>query len=180
VSRIGRMPITLPAGVTVAQEGNRVTIQGPRGALTREFDPAMQIAVEDGQVRVQRPNDARHNRALHGLTRALLANMVTGVSEGFRKRLIISGVGYRAEQQGRNVVLQVGFSHSVPVAPPEGISLTAESGGRTLLVEGSDKELVGEIAARIRAVRKPEPYQGKGIAYEGETIRRKAGKAGGR
>ena len=180
MSRIGRMPITLPASVTVAQEGNRVTIQGPRGTLTREFDPAMQIAVEAGQLRVQRPDDARRNRATHGLTRALLANMVTGVTEGFQKRLIISGVGFRAEQQGRSVVLQVGFSHPVPVAPPEGIDLTAESGGRTLLVEGIDKELVGEIAARIRAVRKPEPYQGKGIAYEGETIRRKAGKAGGR
>ena len=178
MSRIGRMPIALPAGVTVNQDGNRVTVQGPRGTLSRTFRPEMQIVVEDGSLRVERPNDSRTNRALHGLTRALLSNMVVGVTEGFRKRLVVAGVGYRAEQQGKGLSLQVGFSHPVPVVPPEGITLTAESGGRTIVVEGNDRELVGEIAARIRAVRKPEPYQGKGIAYEGEVIRRKAGKAG--
>jgi large subunit ribosomal protein L6 len=178
VSRIGRMPIALPAGVTVNQDGNRVTVQGPRGTLSRTFRPEMQIVVEDGSMRVERPDDSRTNRALHGLTRALLSNMVVGVTEGFRKRLVVAGVGYRAEQQGKGLSLQVGFSHPVPVVPPEGITLTAESGGRTIVVEGNDRELVGEIAARIRAVRKPEPYQGKGIAYEGEVIRRKAGKAG--
>lgn len=178
MSRIGRMPIALPAGVTVNQDGNRVTVQGPRGTLSRTFRPEMQIVVEDGSMRVERPDDSRTNRALHGLTRALLSNMVVGVTEGFRKRLVVAGVGYRAEQQGKGLSLQVGFSHPVPVVPPEGITLTAESGGRTIVVEGNDRELVGEIAARIRAVRKPEPYQGKGIAYEGEVIRRKAGKAG--
>jgi len=172
------MPIALPAGVTVNQDGNRVTVQGPRGTLSRTFRPEMQIVVEDGSMRVERPDDSRTNRALHGLTRALLSNMVVGVTEGFRKRLVVAGVGYRAEQQGKGLSLQVGFSHPVPVVPPEGITLTAESGGRTIVVEGNDRELVGEIAARIRAVRKPEPYQGKGIAYEGEVIRRKAGKAG--
>ncbi|NLD74188.1 MAG: 50S ribosomal protein L6 [Chloroflexi bacterium] len=178
MSRIGRMPIELPQGVTLTQDGVRVTVKGPRGELNRTFRPEMQIIVEDGVVRVERPDDSRRNRALHGLTRALLSNMVVGVTEGFRKRLVIAGVGYRAEEQGQGLSLQVGFSHPVPVVPPEGITLSTEGGGRTIIVEGNDRELVGEIAARIRAVRKPEPYQGKGIAYEGEVIRRKAGKAG--
>lgn len=172
------MPIRIPEAVSVAQEGNRVTVKGPRGVLSREFHPNMTISVADGQVTVSRKSDSRQDRALHGLTRALLANMVTGVNEGYRKRLVIDGVGYRADQQGRGINLQVGFSHPVPVVPPEGITLTVESGGRAIVVEGIDKELVGEIAARIRNVRKPEPYQGKGIAYDGEVIRRKAGKAG--
>jgi len=172
------MPIALPGSVTVSQDGNQVTVQGPRGGLSRTFRPEMHIIVEDGSLRVERPNDSRTNRALHGLTRALLSNMVVGVTEGFRKRLVIEGVGYRAEQQGKGLSLQVGFSHPVPVVPPEGITLSVENNGRTIVVEGIDRELVGEIAARIRAVRKPEPYQGKGIAYEGEVVRRKAGKAG--
>jgi len=172
------MPVELPSNVKVTREGNRVTVEGPRGRLSREFHPDMQISIDEGRLVVTRPNDDRQNKALHGLTRALLNNMVTGVSAGFQKRLVINGVGYRAEQQGKNLLLQVGFSHSVPVTAPEGITLTADNGGRVIVVEGCDKELVGEMAARIRAVRKPEPYKGKGIAYEGEVIRRKAGKAG--
>jgi large subunit ribosomal protein L6 len=172
------MPIPVPGGVQVHQDGNRVTVKGTRGELTREFHPNMTIALDDGTLTVTRPDDSRQNRALHGLTRALLANMVTGVTDGFRKRLIINGVGYRAVMEGQDLVLQVGYSHAVRVRPPEGISFDVERGGRGITVEGNDKELVGEIAARIRAVRKPEPYKGKGIAYDGEVIRRKAGKAG--
>ncbi|MCD6518667.1 MAG: 50S ribosomal protein L6 [Anaerolineae bacterium] len=178
MSRIGRRPVPVPAGVTVQLEGNRVTVKGPRGELSREFHPNMIIKYEDNTLRVLRPDDSRTNKALHGLTRALLANMVTGVTEGFRKRLVINGVGYRAEQQGEAVVLQIGYSHPVRIDPPPGIKLTVERGGRSIVVEGNDKEVVGEVAAKIRAVRKPEPYKGKGIAYEGEVIRRKAGKAG--
>jgi large subunit ribosomal protein L6 len=178
VSRIGRMPIPVPPGVQVRQEGNRVTIEGPRGTLTREFHPNMRVALDDGHLIVSRPDDSRQNRALHGMTRALLANMVTGVTEGFQKRLEINGVGYRAEQQGEGAVLQVGFSHPVPLTPPPGIRIIVERSGNSLVVEGIDKQLVGEVAAKIRAVRKPEPYKGKGIAYAGEVIRRKAGKAG--
>jgi len=178
VSRIGRMPVPIPEGVTVTVDGGRVTVKGPRGELSRQVHPNMEVRVEDGAIVVSRPDDQRQNRALHGLTRALLNNMVEGVTRGFQKRLVIQGVGYRAEQQGKGLSLQVGFSHSVPVTPPEGISVTADNGGRTIIVEGNDKELVGEFAARIRSVRKPEPYKGKGIAYEGEVIRRKAGKAG--
>lgn len=178
MSRIGRMPIPVPPGVQVRQEGNRVTIEGPRGTLTREFHPNMRVALDDGHLIVSRPDDSRQNRALHGMTRALLANMVTGVTEGFQKRLEINGVGYRAEQQGEGAVLQVGFSHPVPLTPPPGIRIIVERSGNSLVVEGIDKQLVGEVAAKIRAVRKPEPYKGKGIAYAGEVIRRKAGKAG--
>jgi large subunit ribosomal protein L6 len=138
----------------------------------------MTIALTDNVFRVSRPDDTKVNKALHGLTRALLANMVAGVTRGFSKRLVIEGVGFRAEQQGEVVVLQMGFSHPVRISPPAGIKLTADSSGRFILIEGSDKELVGEVAAKIRAVRKPEPYKGTGIAYEGEVIRRKAGKAG--
>ena len=178
MSRIGRLPIPLPDGVMVKQEGNQVTIRGPRGELSQAFHPQMSISLSDNVLAVTRPDDSRQNRALHGLTRALLANMVAGVTEGFRKQLAINGVGYRAEQQGEAIVLQVGFSHSVRVDPPEGIPLTVERGGRVITVEGNDKQLVGQIAANVRAVRKPEPYKGKGIAYLGEVIRRKAGKAG--
>ena len=173
------MPIPVPPGVQVRQEGNKLTIRGPKGELVREFHPNMTIAYADGQLTVSRPNDGRQNRALHGLTRALLANMVTGVTEGFTKRLVINGVGYRAEQQGTSIALQVGFSHPVKVTPPAGVTVTVERGGQGIVVEGNSKELVGEMAAKIRAVRKPEPYKGKGIAYDGEVIRRKAGKAGG-
>jgi len=178
VSRIGRMSISVPQGVRVRQEGNRVTIEGPRGKLAREFHPNMTITFSEGALRVARPDDSQESKRLHGLTRALLANMVLGVTQGFQKRLVINGVGYRADQQGEATVLQVGFSHPVRIVPPAGISIKIEQGGQGLVVEGNDKELVGEVAAKVRAVRKPEPYKAKGIAYAGEVIRRKAGKAG--
>ena len=180
MSRIGRMPVSVPEGVVVRQDGSRVTIQGPRGELTRKFHPSMTVTFADGVLAVARPDDSKPSKQLHGLTRALLANMVLGVTQGFRKRLVINGIGYRADQQGDVTVFQVGFSHPVRIAPPAGISIRVEQGGQGLVVEGNDKELVGEVAAKIRAVRKPEPYKGKGIAYAGEVIRRKAGKAGGR
>lgn len=180
MSRIGRMPIPIPPGVTVdIGKGNRVTVKGPKGELTRTFSPDMIIKVQGQQILVSRPTDQRRHRALHGLTRALLANMVTGVSEGYRKELRIEGVGYRAIQRGKDLVLSLGFSHPVEVHPPEGITLTVTSrDGRSLVVEGIDKELVGKVAAEIRALRKPEPYKGKGIRYADEQVRRKAGKAG--
>lgn len=179
VSRIGRLPIPVPEGVEAEISGSLVTIRGPRGELTREFHPDIGIALKDGRIIVTRPSDGRIHRSLHGLTRALLANMVTGVTDGYRKRLTITGMGYRAEQQSDStIVLQVGYSHPVRIVAPPEIKLQVEKGYRSIVVEGIDKELVGEIAARIRRVKKPEPYKGKGIAYEGETIRRKAGKTG--
>jgi len=172
------MPIDLPAGVQVRREGNKVTVKGPRGELSREFASQIDVAVEENQVHVKRPDDTRQSKALHGLSRALLANMVTGVSAGFTKRLVIEGVGFRADVQDSGLVLQVGYSHTVTMPAPEGIRYEVDRTGRFISVEGNDKELVGETAARIRRVRKPEPYKGKGIAYEGEVVRRKAGKAG--
>ncbi|MCR4405479.1 MAG: 50S ribosomal protein L6 [Anaerolineae bacterium] len=178
MSRIGRMPIPVPKGVQVNIEKNRITVRGPRGELTRTFHPDMMVTLQDGHLVVTRPTDQRHHRALHGLTRALLANMVTGVSQGFRKVLQVEGVGYRAELQGNTLVLNVGFSHPVEFKPPAGITFQVEQKTKLITVEGVDKELVGEVAARIRKVRPPEPYKGKGIRYQDEHIRRKAGKAG--
>jgi len=179
VSRIGRMPIPIPAGVTVdVGKGNWVVVKGPQGELTRSFSPDMEIAVEGQQVVVTRPTDQRQHRALHGLTRALLANMVTGVSEGYRKTMEIVGVGYRAAQQGHAMILSLGFSHPVEIHPPEGVTFMVAKDGRSFTIEGIDKELVGKVAAEIRAMRKPEPYKGKGVRYAGEPVRRKAGKAG--
>lgn len=180
MSRIGRLPIDIPSGVSVqVGEGNQVTVTGPKGQLTRSFSAEMSIEVEGGQVTVKRPSDERQHRALHGLSRALLANMVKGVSEGYRKDLEILGVGYRAAQKGDTLVLNLGYSHPIEIVPPAGItfSVTAKD-GRSVGVEGVDKELVGKIAADIRALRKPEPYKGKGVRYVGEYVRRKAGKAG--
>ncbi len=178
MSRIGRMPIPVPEGVLISIEGNRVTVRGSKGELSRSFDQDMSIALRDNQIIVIRPSDSKRHKAMHGLTRALLANMVTGVSQGFRKTLEIVGVGYRAEMREEKLVLLVGYSHPVRIEPPPGITLKVEKGYRSFTVEGIDKELVGEVAARIRAVRKPEPYKGKGIRYLGERVRRKAGKAG--
>ena len=178
MSRVGLKPIPLPDKVEVDIRGNHVTVKGPKGELSRSFDPAMEIELESGILSVKRPTDQRTHRALHGLTRALLYNMVTGVSQGYNKVLEIVGTGYRAEMQGRNLVLYLGHSHPIEFEPPEGISFEVPRGGRSVTVEGRDKELVGEIAARIRRQRPPEPYKGKGIRYQGEHIRRKAGKAG--
>jgi large subunit ribosomal protein L6 len=178
VSRIGRMPVPIPKGVQVDVKNSHVTVKGPKGELSRSFNPDMTISVRDDQIVVARPTDNRQHRALHGLTRALLANMVTGVTKGYRKDLEVIGVGYRAEIRGSNLVLHVGFSHPVEIAPPSGITFDTESRGKNIVVEGMDKELVGEIAARVRRVRPPEPYKGKGIRYVGEHVRRKAGKAG--
>ncbi len=182
MSRIGKKPIDLPKGVSVTvMPDNTVIVKGPKGELKRQFNPDMRIIVEDGVVRVERPSDRRDHRALHGLTRALLANMVQGVSQGFTKELEVIGVGYRAEVQGKKLVLNVGYSHPVEFEPPQGIEFTAErtpAGTTIIAVKGIDKELVGEIAARIRRVRPPEPYHGKGIRYRGEYVPQKAGKAG--
>jgi large subunit ribosomal protein L6 len=171
------MPVVLPPLVEVRIEGSRVTVTGPRGELSREFSPEMAIHLGDGQVTVSRPSDRPQHRSLHGLTRSLLANMVTGVSDGFTKVLELQGVGYRAQMQGAKLVLQVGYSKPVEVDPPEGITLVVEGTNR-VLVQGINRELVGQMAANIREVRPPEPYKGKGIRYQGEKVRRKAGKAG--
>jgi large subunit ribosomal protein L6 len=177
MSRIGRLPITVPDGVDVAIEGRSITVNGPRGTLHRELHPDMRVAAENGTIVVRRPSEAKMHKQLHGLTRTLVANMVTGVSSGYRKALEITGVGYRAQKVGDKLQLNVGYSHSIEIEPPEGITFELENPTH-LAVIGIDKELVGEIAARVRATRKPEPYKGKGVRYAGEVVRRKAGKAG--
>ena len=177
MSRIGRMPIPLPSGVEVTQEGTNLSVKGPLGTLARSIHPEMVIERGESELRVVRPSDEPRHRALHGLTRTLVNNMVVGVTTGFTKGLEISGVGYRAQLQGTKLVLALGYSHPVEVDPPEGISFQVETPTK-LAVVGADKELVGQIAAYIRSRRKPEPYKGKGIRYAGEQILRKAGKAG--
>lgn len=178
MSRIGKLPIPLPAGVRVQIDGNKVTVAGPKGELTREFRPEMQIAVEKGVLRVTRPNDEQSIKALHGLTRALLNNMVLGVTNGYSKVLEVLGTGYRAELQGQKLVLNLGFSHPVVIEPPVGIQFEVNPRTSTVTVKGCDKEVVGRVAAEIRGWRPVEPYLGKGIRYQGERVRRKAGKAG--
>ena len=177
MSRIGRMPIPLPDGVEVTQDGSHLRVKGPLGTLERTIHPEMKLEREDGTLRVVRPTDEPRHRALHGLTRTLVNNMVTGVATGFTKNLEINGVGYRAQLQGTKLVLALGYSHPVEVDPPAGIEFRVETPTR-LAVFGADKELVDQIAAYIRSQRKPEPYKGKGIKYAGEQILRKAGKAG--
>ena len=173
------MPIPLPAGVKVDIQDRRVTVTGAKGSLSREFHPDMKIELRDNQLAVSRPSDERQHRALHGLTRALLNNMVVGVSQGFQKQLEVQGVGYRVDLQGDgSLLLQLGFSHPVRVDPPQGIRFEVDSRTKVITINGVDKELVGRVAAEIRAWRPPEPYKGKGIWYVGEHIRRKAGKAG--
>jgi large subunit ribosomal protein L6 len=178
VSRIGKKPIPVPKGVRVDIKGSRVTVRGPGGELTRTFHPDMTVTLQDDHLVVTRPTDQRQHRALHGLTRTLLANMVQGVSQGFSKVLQIEGVGYRAELQGNKLVLSLGFSHPVEFEAPVGITFQVEQRAKLITVEGADKELVGEVAARIQRIRPPEPYKGKGINYQGERVRRKPGKAG--
>ncbi len=173
------MPIPLPEGVRVEIDGSRVTVRGPKGELSRTFDPDMHIVLEENVLKVTRPTDGRRHRALHGLTRALLANMVTGVSEGFQKQLEVQGVGYRADlQPDGSLEMSLGFSHPVRIQPPEGIVFEVDSRTRVITVRGVDKAMVGQVAAEIRAKRPPEPYRGKGVRYVGEYVRRKAGKTG--
>ena len=177
MSRIGRLPIPVPEGVEVTLDGPRISVRGPRGELSRELTPELRVVRDDGVLRVERPSEEKRARELHGLTRTLVANMITGVTAGYRKPLEITGVGYRAQLVGRRLQLNLGYSHPIEIEPPDGISFEVENPTR-LAVVGIDKELVGHVAARIRATRKPEPYKGKGVRYAGEVIRRKAGKAG--
>ena len=177
MSRIGRLPVPVPSGVEVTLNGQEVTVKGPKGTLSHTVIEPITVVQEDGQLLVQRPDDERDSRARHGLTRSLLANMVTGVTTGFSKSLEIVGVGYRVQPKGQGVEFALGYSHSIQVDAPEGISFTVDSPTK-LTVTGIDKQKVGEVAANIRKLRKPEPYKGKGIRYSGEVVRRKVGKAG--
>ncbi|MED4852393.1 50S ribosomal protein L6 [Caldifermentibacillus hisashii] len=177
MSRIGKKPIEVPAGVTVTLNGNRVTVKGPKGELSREFNKEITITVEDNVVTVTRPSDSKEHRTVHGTTRAILANMVEGVSKGFEKSLELIGVGYRAQKQGNKLVLSVGYSHPVEITPENGLEIDVPSNTQ-IVVKGIDKEQVGALAANIRDVRPPEPYKGKGIRYVGEYVRRKEGKTG--
>jgi large subunit ribosomal protein L6 len=178
VSRIGKKPIPIPNKVQVTLDGSAVTVKGPKGELSHTFPPDISIAQADGQVVVTRPTDQKRHRAMHGMVRALINNMVLGVSEGFERVLTIEGVGYRAEMEGKTLVLYLGYSHNIPVEPPPNVEFVVEERGRVIRIRGIDKQVVGELAANIRKMRPPEPYKGKGVRYEGEQIRRKAGKAG--
>jgi large subunit ribosomal protein L6 len=177
MSRIGRMPVPIPSGVDVTIDGREVTVTGPKGKLSLEVAEPIEVSQSDGAITVTRPNDEGNVRALHGLSRSLVANMVTGVTAGYSKTLEIVGVGYRVQARGSNLEFSLGFSHPITVSPPEGIMLRVETPTR-LVVEGIDKQQVGEVAANIRKLRKPDPYKGKGLRYSGEHIRRKVGKAG--
>jgi large subunit ribosomal protein L6 len=177
MSRIGRLPITVPAGVEVVVTGSHVAVKGPRGSLERQLAPAIGVSLDDSVITVTRPTDTSQHRALHGLTRTLVANMVTGVSEGFARRLELVGVGYRAQKQGNDLVLNLGFSHPIRYTPPEGVTIEVPAPTQ-IAVSGANKEIVGAVAAKIRSFRKPEPYKGKGVLYAGEKLRRKAGKSG--
>lgn len=176
MSRVGKQPVPIPDGVQVTIEGSRVVVKGPKGELSDAFNADLGIALEDGAIVVTRPTEQPRHRSLHGLTRTLIANMVLGVTDGFERTLEIHGVGYRAQQRGKNIEIAAGFSHAVNFEAPNGIELAVET-PTVLHVRGIDKQLVGETAARIRRVRPPEPYKGKGIRYRGEQVRRKAGKA---
>jgi len=177
MSRIGRLPITVPSGVDVTIDGRTLTVKGPKGTLTRELHPDIAVSREDDRLVVTRPTEQKTHKQLHGLTRTLVNNMVVGVTDGYRKSLEITGVGYRAAKVGEKLQLNLGYSHPIEIAPPQGISFEVENPTH-LAVVGIDKELVGQIAAQVRSTRKPEPYKGKGVRYAGEYIRRKAGKAG--
>ena len=177
MSRIGKMPVRIPSNVSVTVEGRTIRVKGPKGELSRVFRPEIDVSVQDGRVMVERRSEAKRERAFHGLTRALIANMVNGVANGYKRSLEIVGVGYKAEKKGKKLVLTVGYSHVVEYPEPPGITITAPT-PTTITVEGADKESVGQVAAELRAVRPPEPYKGKGIRYQGEHVRRKAGKTG--
>jgi len=177
MSRIGKLPITVPGGVDVAIDGREVTVKGPKGSLSHSVAAPIEVAQEDGTLRVVRPDDERTSRALHGLTRTLIANMVQGVTQGYEKKLEIVGTGYRVTAKGANLEFALGYSHSITVEPPAGVTFTVEAPTR-FTVSGIDKQQVGEIAANLRKLRKPDPYKGKGVRYAGEQIRRKVGKAG--
>ena len=177
MSRIGKMPITVPQGVTATVNGSTVSVKGPKGELTRTLPADIKIALEDGVLRVSRPSDQPRHKALHGLSRALVANMVEGVSKGFQRTLELQGVGYKAEAKPYGVNLIVGFSHQVKFEAPKGVKISVEN-NTVVKIEGADKEKVGQVAAEIRLVKPPEPYKGKGIRYQGEQVRRKAGKTG--
>jgi len=177
MSRIGRMPVAIPSGVDVTIDGRQVTVKGPKGTLSLEVVQPIEVKQADGTITVTRPSDEGEIRALHGLSRSLIANMVTGVTDGYRKTLEIVGVGYRVQARGKDLEFSIGYSHPVPVSPPDGITFRVETPTR-LVVEGIDKQQVGEVAANLRKLRKPDPYKGKGVRYQGEQIRRKVGKAG--
>lgn len=177
MSRIGKKPISLPPGVEINIEGNKITVKGPKGVLCHEMSGAIEVVQEENELHVQRPSDSKEHRAMHGLNRSLIANMVEGVSNGYEKKLELVGVGYRAQMQGNKLVINIGFSHPVEVEAPEGIEFEVPAVTK-ISIKGIDKQLVGNTAAHIRAIRKPEPYKGKGIKYDYEVIRRKAGKAG--
>ena len=177
MSRIGKLPITIPAGVDVKIDGSTVTVKGPKGELSRQFHPNIAIEQEGAVINIKRPNDDKQNRALHGLTRSLLANMVTGVNDGFKKELEVNGIGYRAAKQGKQLVLNVGYSHQVFMDEIEGITVDVPSPNK-IIISGYDKQKVGQFAAEVREKRPPEPYKGKGIKYANEVIRRKEGKSG--
>ena len=179
MSRIGKLPIAIPKGVTVTCEGSTVTVKGPKGELKKSFHPELGIKTENGNVVVTRPSDEKNHKALHGLTRTLIFNMVEGVTKGYSKTLEIAGVGYKAEPKPYGLMFALGFSHPIEYRAPAGIKLTAPN-PTTVQIDGADKEIVGQVAAEIRSLRPPEPYKGKGIKYAGEIIRRKAGKAGGK
>lgn len=179
MSRIGKLPVDIPAGVTVSVAGSVVTVKGPKGELKRTFNPAMTIAVDGGQASVTRPSDDPGHKSLHGLSRTLLHNMIEGVTKGYVRQLEITGVGYKAEPKPYGLLFALGYSHQIEFKAPAGIKLTAPQ-PTTVVVEGADKEIVGQVAAEIRQLRKPEPYKGKGVRYAGEQVRRKAGKAGGK
>jgi large subunit ribosomal protein L6 len=179
MSRVGKQPIEVPSGVTVTIDGQTVTVKGPKGELSRVINDGMTAALEENQLVVTRASDAKKVRALHGLTRALLNNMVEGVSAGYKRELQLVGVGYRAEMKGKHLIMNLGYSHPIVVTPPDGITLSAEPKEGKVFVEGIDKEVVGNLAAKIRGFRKPEPYKGKGVRYAGEHVRSKAGKAAG-
>jgi large subunit ribosomal protein L6 len=178
MSRVGKQTITIPKGVAIEQQGSSIAVKGPKGQLLQAFHPDMIIEQENGTLAVKRPTDSRQHRALHGLTRALLNNMVVGVSEGFTKTLEVEGVGYRAEMSGKNLVMNLGYSHPLTFEPPQDISFAVEDRGKKVIISGIDKQAIGQLAAVIRKQRPPEPYKGKGVRYSNEKIRRKAGKTG--